>query len=405
MREHYDPLITASMGENLLVYTAGIHIQERTEAMRNDQLALVEELKVNADNGLLADESGDSLQSRVLKYLKYEINVMYDLDRKNKQLHILDQIASNKMHSILSKVQEEFLTGTESALASLALGEFKPEPSFDVTWPILRTDSYWGSTRGVVGSAKLISVIFATTTKDIANYAETSIAHVTPELCLPQFFIESDSKFYMTTANNIPAFGFVHGGYAYGGQRNERVRYKFGPEDCSSMVANWLDTAKKSSDEYQAATHQFSTLHQLYAWRAKQKQPDGFMIDREVFHKDMEAHFEGLFQEAITADQAIGGDVYLRRNFNNVNGDPDHNSVGSGHTGVVIGKDPDDDSRVLIFECARDMESLNTAHEEFGAAGAGVGSFSAQYEEKYHDTRFKMDRTKRTMFLRPRLST
>lgn len=402
-----DDLVVAGQKQSLLVNNYSAHVEQRTSAMREDFKFMAEDLAVDYEqNKELADISGASLQTKVLKYIDTEISHLAEFDKARIQpgaVWLPYQISSHKLSFSLPKIREQ-LTGeeNESAVVRLASGEFKPDLTFEEQYPILRTDSFFGSNRATYEAGKMFCVKFATSDKTIADFNHTSLAHISPYDKLPECFVNSGSKFF-TKVNNITGFGFYHAGYAFGGQRGETVQYKLGPEDCSSLLANILYQTMNPDGAYGAAPLQTSTIHQLYAWRARQNN-DKMFIDRSTdgYSSEVVKYWDMILEPQTPATDALmAGDIYLLRTALKDKGDFDIHATGGGHTGVVIGEDPADPNNVLIFECARNLEqeNINLEYPEqtvWGVAGVGIGSFAKRYEE------LTDDRVNRNMFLRPK---
>ncbi len=400
MRHEYNELVTRVLTQqspNGLLATAANHIAERTDLMRQDQQILDHILKNTYNSGAHDDISGAGLQRKITSYVYRELKTFQAFDSYKSGLtnDMPAQIYNHKMSYLLQSVLNDF-TADEGVVVRLFANDFAPEPSFYAHLPTLRTNTYWGSTRGVMYSAKQICAVFATSSIGCADFVDSSIFHSTPCSALPAYLINSGSKF-ITQLENKSVFSFVHSGYAFGGQRQEAQQYQFGPEDCSSILSNWLSQAQTPSF-YRSAANQLSTVHQLYWWRAQQT--GHFIIDRLTYNQQIESICNIYYKSAIaqSAQQKwlMPNDVFLLRTFAKANGNPDLNCAGGGHTGIVIDRDPDEPSKVLIFECARDLESENPEAGIWGPAGCGIGSFSANYEQIVDD------RIKRTMFLRPR---
>ena len=404
MHSEYDDQIEKAMLQHPLAYKAGKHILWRTRAMQRDQRKLASQLQLEYENGQYQDMSGAELQKTAVNYLDRELEHirLFDIARRAPDgLPLPPQVSVHKLNIILPKVKAEFASDEDgdAGFHQLVQGVFNPDASFLAKWPVLRTESYWGSNKGTIESAKMLCFKFATSADTIATYAKTSIAHVTPTVNLPSTFQNSGSKFFTNTNVSgvwVPSFGFVHGGYAFGGQRGELKHFEFGPEDCSSIVHNWLDASVyKMPYNKPAILDQFSTIDQLYAWRKTQKR-GLYFIDRTPEATKWSEYLKTTIQGQISAQKVKPGDIYLLRSALKINGSPDTHAKGSGHTGIVIGNDPDDASRVLVFECARDMEAEDPQKNIWGCAGAGIGSFQKIYEKERDD---KIDRT---MFLRPK---
>lgn len=402
-----DDLVVAAKKQSLLVHNYAAHVEQRTYAMREDFKNLAESLATDYEqNKELADISGAALQIKVLQYIDTEISHLAEFDKARMQpgaVSLPYQISSQKLSFSLPKIREQ-LTGeeNESAVVKLVSGEFKPNPTFEEQYPILRTDSFFGSNCATYEAGKMLCVKFAISDKTIADFNDTSIVHISPYDKLPECFVNSGSKFF-TKVNNTPGFGFYHAGYAFGGQRGETVQYKLGPEDCSSLLANILYQTANPDSTYGAAPMQTSTIHQLYAWRARQNN-DKMFIDRSAdgYIDDIVKYWDTILElQTPATDAVMAGDIYLLRTALKDKGDFDMHASGGGHTGVVIGEDPSDPNNILIFECARNLEqeNINLEYPEktvWGVGGAGIGSFSKRYEE------LTDDRVKRNMLLRPK---
>lgn len=400
----YETLIETAKMHSPLVDVAAKHTACRTNAMRRDQLKLVNSLRSSYEVQT-QDLSGAALQKQVVNYLETELKNYkeFDVARKQSGAPILPfQVSFHKMSFILEKTHEFFNSEEDGSHAfhNLAQGIFEPEDSFWQKYPMLRTNTYFGSNTATLESAKMLCFRFATSRETIQTYAQTSITHVTPTEHLPTIFQNSNSKFFThikVKGKLVPGFGFVHGGYAFGGQRREPRQLEFGPEDCSSIVHNWLDSSIYRLP-YRAPVHtQFSTADELRAWRQR-GQRGLYFIDKNPAASTWDEYFKKTIDKPITAKHTQAGDLILIRTAQS-DKDFDSHAAGSGHTGVVIGDDPVDASKVLIFECARDMEAENPEKNIWGNAGVGVGSFSKQYHEETLD-----NKTRRTMFLRPKIS-
>lgn len=337
MRNEYDQQLSFARQNSKLANNAYTHIYDRTEAMRIDQLEIAQKLGEDYEN-LTLDASGAQLQAQLRNFVYQEREYFKLFDISKSMLALPYQVSFNKMNFILSKVYNEIISDTDAtSFIRLAQGKLEADETFD-HFPVLRTKTYWGSNQGTIENAKLLCMRFAFSEESILDYAESSIAHVTPCINLTLPIVKNTNSKFFVPIDGTAGFGFVHGGYAFGGQRGENIKYKFGPEDCSSMVENLLEQTINQS-EYTAAKKQFSTLDLLNAWYG---------------NKNLH-NLQSVRQDHVTA-----GDIFLLR------------TATSGHTGIVIDRDPDDKSKVLIFECARDMEI------GLGNAGAGVGSFSAK---------------------------
>jgi len=157
----------------------------------------------------------------------------------------------------------------------------------------------------------------------------------------------------------------VHNGYAFGGQRGEEETRRFGPQDCSSLLARHLDCAP------------FSTYHQA-TWY--QDQLGFFFKDsgsvfapfeprwrdeiRPLYSKERE--YWDFSQKTIPVvvsglDDVQPGMIYTTRSYAGVDQDPEKSLDGrGGHTAVVIGtQGQGPDAKVFVMDASRDLEGSN----------------------------------------------
>lgn len=393
--EYYDDIVKDAIEKNDLVQKTAKHILFRTQNMKAVQHKMAFQLRLAHENGVYEELSGVALQKKVVGYVEDEIKYFsaFNAEKRTEKPALPFQVDYHRMHVILPAVAASFASEEDGSRAfhDVTQGQFKPDESFDVNWPALRTNSYWGSNKGVIESAKLMCVRFATSSDTIKDYMTTAIGHVTPCPNLPVSFQSSGSKFYTpidVKGTLQPGFGFVHGGYAFGGQRDEFHQYEFGPEDCSSMLHNVMESSVSKKFYSAAASSQFSTPDMLFAWRRHQK--------AGTFHIDKAPWSQYVYDntQAVSVESLQPGDLFLMRKSAQSDGNPDTHAKGGGHTGVVIGDDPQNRANVLILECARDMERENPKENIWGCAGAGVGSFPKAYEQTQEGN------ITRTMFLR-----
>jgi hypothetical protein len=401
-------LVESSKKQSLLVKNYAAHIRQRTAAMRQEFIKIADEMAgYYEENQELADTSGAELQKQVLKYIDTEIVNLAAFDKARTEpgaSWLYPQISSHKLSFTLPKIRT-MLTGEdhESTVVNLARGRFKSDDSFFVEYPLLRTNSFFGSTAATYAAGMTFCVRFATSNKNIGDYAKGSLAHISPSSSIPGCFINSGSRFSVNL-DGITGLGFYHAGYAFGGQRGEPVQYTLGPEDCSSLLANVIQQTTKPGSKYAAASMQTSTIHQLYAWRDRQHN-DKMFIDRrkDGYSQEIATYWNSILElDTPNADLVKAGDIYLLRTALKAKGDFDAHATGGGHTGVVIGENPSDPTKVLIFECARDLEGekIDLEYPEntiWGVGGVGIGSFNKRYDEQTDD------RIKRNMFLQTKL--
>lgn len=386
-------LVANAAINNPLVAIAAEHVENRIDLMSVDQRIIASKLKIDSDNNILADVSDRDVVARLHAFVNAETQYInaFDSERKIQGVAFPEQISTHKMLLILKYIKKELTENSADVIGKFVHGGFEPSESFSDKYPLLSTDSYWGNITSVVGTAMLLGSRFTFSKETIADYYQTSIAHATPCANMPLSFVNSGSKFSMRDVSGNTYFGFIHGGYAFGGQRGEPVQYEFGPEDCSSIVAKWLHKATKGRTDY-SRVNQFSTSHMLHHWRAMQT--GEFTIDRNIYTSAIQNEFTASLPSYSTVENVKAGDIYLMRTFRNSNGNPDLNHVGSGHTGIVIDYVPGDRTKVLTFETSRDMESHNAEAGVFAPAGFGIAMHDASYEKKDEV------RTVRTMFLR-----
>lgn len=170
---------------------------------------------------------------------------------------------------------------------------------------------------------------------------ESALCHLTPlpaKLKLEEIpgsekssFIFNNLKF-LESERELPEkeFMFVHSGYAFGGHRFEK-RYpngrEFGPEDCSSGIASFLNCKAP-----------VSTNDMLFSYRHKTK--DGGFIEKDWTNGKECASLQDLWDPVIVKDPTKDikpGDVYCVRRFADT--DPELNKTQgvSGHTAMVVG--------------------------------------------------------------------
>lgn len=157
----------------------------------------------------------------------------------------------------------------------------------------------------------------------------------------------------------------VHNGYAFGGQRGENEQRRFGPQDCSSLLAKHLDCLPFST-YHQATWHQdqlgffFKDSGPVFApfeprWRDE---------IRPLYSKDREytAFSEKTIPITVSGLQDIqAGMIYTTRSYAGVDQNPEKSLDGKGgHTAVVIGTEGQGpDAKVYVMGAGRDLEGSN----------------------------------------------
>jgi hypothetical protein len=408
-------LVFEAASKSSLVKVATDEIVARTEAMRQDQLMIADKLEHSADNNALIDYSGDRLRTRALDYVEFELRnyALFDGIAARAEVPVLPQIRSHRMRLMLGVFQNELLHSPEAdnLISQLAHGKFHTDDSFEDRIPLLRTGSYWGSNAGVLQSTRLLATRFAFSGEDITNYYPTSVAHAA--LCDPLFkptfdlLSQSKSQFLVRLRGNNPqdtldCFGFVHGGYAFGGSRGEvelplvtDAPKQFLPDDCSSIVNKWLDRSGITCNRRLSST--LTTAAMLYHWRSRREtSQQSVFVDPATYTPAVSRLYSSL--TAVEPNQnrsCVSGDIFLQQYFNTTN-KIDSAAPTKGHTGVVLGKNIDDPTEALVIECARNMEIENPAAGVYGCAGLGVGIHSTESRETFPDA------IRTTMFLRPK---
>lgn len=394
--EELNQLIAKAKAENPIANAAATHIENRTAQMRTDQISIQKKIQEDYkdSNSVHAEQSGETLTKQVLQYLELEkINML----KFSQATHPSEkpQIKINKMFLIMDRTikaikdpkyllgpsyNQEFFDNSEILIPYFAEGKQIKFPDYEWNYPILGTDTFWGSNRATIFSNVLLSIRFTTTEETVTDYMNTSIAHVSDSKLLPPDFLVSQSK-YLYNVNGVTGFGFTTGGYAFGGSRAETLlTHKiFTPEDCSTFIAKI--TGSKIP---------YTTLDQLYAWRFL----SNVGVVNKNWPKSISEEFHG-YTALETTEKPIAGDIHLQRNFKiTENSNPDLEDGIAGHTTIVIGQDPKEEHKVLTFGFSRDMEKENPEEGIWGKAVAGIESYSTIYDAK------ETNKGTRTMFLR-----
>ncbi len=403
MEEKIYELVDLAREKSELINTYAEHVEQRTAAMQNQFISLSNDLIKNWEhNQQLHDLSSKKLQEKLLAYIDTEIAHVAAFDAARKKegapwLHF--QISSHKLSFVLSKIREQLVgEENESRVLSLVSGYFRPDKTFKDRYPLLRTDSFFGSNTATYEAYKLFCATFAFTDLYIDHFKSSSLAHVTNSDHLPECWINSGSKFCGKAGG--PGFGFPHAGYAFGGHRDENEQREFGPQDCSSLLFRLIgETTKRKNSHLKPIL--MSTQHQLFAWRYRQYN-DYMQINysKDDYSASVRQYGDSIFAtETPNIETVAPGDIYFKRTAIKSNTPFDLHSNGGGHTGAVIGHDLVDPNKVLIFECARSLEDEkidpeNRANSIWGTGGAGIGSVNGIYEENTET------KETRNMFLR-----
>lgn len=308
-------------------------IKSRQSKIREDQDKFLEEAKSSHED---VDISGDELARLTRARLDKDqesIKILTDhISDYHDKPSIPWPIRANKMSEIIEGTRDLF-GDDETIVASIASGKYPlgidNNPDITPFCTVERPEGnvFWGTSNVSFLSNALVTTAFTllgVTLKNLKTeqrsklFADSAVLYHVP---LPDDLTVSDDYSYSyTNSYNRSIFGFIHSGYAFGGQRENSAQTRFGPEDCSSWVA------KMTSCRFL-----YSTVHQLYAYRGTTG-PD--WIDK-------------CEQELVTTkytpvplvEQTVPGDVYFLRAFKKDAG-PSHQQAGfSGHTGILFAKD------------------------------------------------------------------
>lgn len=393
-RDKIAEILQEAAATNPLVAKSVFEISDRTAAMRDDQRYILKSLEDSPEK--IEKFSGDGLNKLVCNNLEQDQQAIKLFNASLTPAHKW-QVRNNRLPLIIQATINYF-TGDDNVVHTLASGKLPININFDeymnTLYPLNYSSNFWGNNDATLFSNAVLSVCWAINKTTINDFKHTSIAHVAASP-FPTGFTERGCR-YAYNFGGKTGLGFVHGGYAYGGARDEFAaelgldkawdNKKFKPQDCSS----WIAEITNSPEAY-------STLDQLYLYRKL----TGQTVDTSKWSANLLAHFENTYSKAVELKDIEPGDIYITRS----NVDQSNNYLGTGgHTGIVVGLLDSKDA--LVANYTRNMEKQLPLVPSFtlskeiqssmvhGAAGGGVAVYPL----------VDADPKVQTMFLRPKSS-
>ena len=343
MPEQFSPskvesLLYEATANSVLVRRAYEDMKRRQVKIKVEQDRLLLMLAIDSDK-LLVDKSGDGLARQVRARLEIDEVALKSFNTQIASSVSLSQIPFEiRNHKMLEIIQgtREFFGADESVIATLVSGKLPIGiDNNPAVTPFLMEDrpegsNFWGTSIVSYLSNALVTLNFTAqnvclqtlpTAARLDLFQNSALFRLS---LLPKDLqvIRDYSYSYLQEDSNY--FGFIHSGYAFGGQRESKRQDDYGPEDCSSWVAKM--TGSKLL---------YSTINQLYTFRS---QVSGLWNMAEV-NRDEYDVMNTLYSPVTSAEQIRPGDIYFIRTFKKEAGPSVQQEGYAGHTGILFTKD------------------------------------------------------------------